>query len=46
MSKRAWLKLLLDNRRTITSLAKEGFNTWRSSRRKELITPVNDNVLE
>src|SRR5215203_4636016 len=46
MNTRAWLKLLLDNRRAIASLAKEGFNTWRNSRRKELITPLNDNVLE
>src|SRR5215203_292682 len=46
MSKGAWIKLLLDNRRAIASLAKEGFNTWRNSRRKELITPLNDNVLE
>jgi radical SAM superfamily enzyme YgiQ (UPF0313 family) len=37
MSKRAWIKLLLDNRRSITSLAKEGFNTWRKARRKQKI---------
>jgi len=33
MTRRAWLKLLADNRRTIFSLAREGFATWRRSRR-------------
>ncbi|GAC1688749.1 MAG: hypothetical protein PVS2B2_27430 [Candidatus Acidiferrum sp.] len=25
----AWMKLILQNRRTILSLVKEGFSTWR-----------------
>jgi hypothetical protein len=25
----AWLKLIYQNRRTISSLVKEGFSTWR-----------------
>jgi hypothetical protein len=32
MSKRAWLKLLFDNRKPIAGLAREGFSTWRRSR--------------
>lgn len=35
MNKRAWIKLLLQNRRTILSLTKEGFSTWRLSKRKQ-----------
>ncbi|HWW77815.1 MAG TPA: hypothetical protein VNZ44_20595, partial [Pyrinomonadaceae bacterium] len=35
MTRRAWLKLLSDNRRAIFSLAREGFATWRRSRRRE-----------
>jgi hypothetical protein len=34
MTRRAWLRLLFENRRTITSLAKEGFATWRRARRR------------
>ena len=33
MNKRAWLKLLFDNRRTILSLTREGLWTWRQARR-------------
>jgi radical SAM superfamily enzyme YgiQ (UPF0313 family) len=32
MSKRAWAKLIYDNRRTIYPLMKEGFATWRAAR--------------
>ena len=34
MNRRAWLKLLYDNRRSIYTLAREGFSTWRASRRR------------
>ncbi len=34
MNKRAWMKLLLQNRRTIFSLTKEGVSTWRAAKRK------------
>src|SRR5215217_5547581 len=34
MNKRAWLRLLYENRRTIGSLAREGFSTWRRARRR------------
>ena len=34
MSKRAWMRLMFDNRRTILSLTKEGFGMWRRSRKK------------
>jgi radical SAM superfamily enzyme YgiQ (UPF0313 family) len=33
MNKRAWVKLLFDNRRTILPLAREGFAKWHRSRR-------------
>ena len=35
MTRRAWLKLLADNRRTIFALAREGYATWRDSRKKK-----------
>ncbi|MGI8468267.1 MAG: B12-binding domain-containing radical SAM protein [Pyrinomonadaceae bacterium] len=35
MGKKAWLKLLFQNRRTIFGLAKEGFSTWREASRKQ-----------
>ncbi|HEX8292329.1 MAG TPA: radical SAM protein, partial [Pyrinomonadaceae bacterium] len=34
MTRRAWLKVLYENRRTISALAREGFSTWRRSRRR------------
>ncbi|NNE67838.1 MAG: radical SAM protein [Pyrinomonadaceae bacterium] len=34
MNKRAWLKLMYDNRRSIAKLAREGFSTWRNSRKR------------
>jgi radical SAM superfamily enzyme YgiQ (UPF0313 family) len=34
MTKSAWLKVLYENRRTISALAREGFSTWRRSRRR------------
>ena len=34
MTKRAWLKLLYDNRRTLGALTKEGFSKWRDSRKR------------
>ncbi|MET0645644.1 MAG: hypothetical protein ABW208_03425, partial [Pyrinomonadaceae bacterium] len=34
MTRRAWLKLLYDNRRTISALTREGFSKWRASRKR------------
>jgi len=34
MSKRAWLKLLFDNRRAILSLTGEGLQTWRRAKKR------------
>ena len=34
MGKRAWLKVLWDNRRTLGSLVKEGAQTWRAARKR------------
>ena len=33
LSRRAWVKLLLDNRKSILSLTAEGINTWRKARK-------------
>jgi radical SAM superfamily enzyme YgiQ (UPF0313 family) len=38
MSKRAWLKLLYDNRRSILSLSREGLRTWRKARKNQKFT--------
>ena len=35
MNKRAWLKLLFDNRKTILSLSREGIGTWRRARKRQ-----------
>ncbi|HRI04583.1 MAG TPA: radical SAM protein [Pyrinomonadaceae bacterium] len=41
MGKRAWLKLIFDNRRSIISLSREGITTWRQFRkRKRLEVPA------
>ncbi|MGI8813105.1 MAG: B12-binding domain-containing radical SAM protein [Pyrinomonadaceae bacterium] len=34
MSKRAWIKLLFDNRKAILSLSGEGLQTWRRARKR------------
>ncbi len=34
MGTRAWLKLLAENRRTISKLTREGLGTWRAARRR------------
>ncbi|HEX8500056.1 MAG TPA: cobalamin-dependent protein [Pyrinomonadaceae bacterium] len=34
MNRRAWAKLVYDNRRTISGLVREGFAKWRESRRR------------
>jgi radical SAM superfamily enzyme YgiQ (UPF0313 family) len=34
MTRRAWLKLIYDNRRTLAPLVREGFSKWRASRRR------------
>ena len=35
MSKRAWLKLLFDNRKPILNLTGEGLGTWRRARKRQ-----------
>lgn len=35
MGKRAWLKLIFDNRRSIFSLSREGITTWRQFRKRK-----------
>ncbi|MCA1635800.1 MAG: B12-binding domain-containing radical SAM protein [Acidobacteria bacterium] len=49
MGKRAWFKLVAQNRRTISGLVKEGVATWRSARkrraaRQENLPPVEQAV--
>src|SRR5215207_4650129 len=39
MTRRAWLRLLYENRRTISALAREGFSTWRRARRRAAEVP-------
>ena len=34
MNRRAWARLVFDNRRTISALVREGFGKWRESRRR------------
>jgi hypothetical protein len=43
MNKRAWLKLIAQNRQTMFSLLKEGVSMWRGSRKRKAqptTTPV------
>jgi radical SAM superfamily enzyme YgiQ (UPF0313 family) len=35
MTKRAWLKLLAQNRKTLSHLIKEGTSTWRAARKRQ-----------
>jgi radical SAM superfamily enzyme YgiQ (UPF0313 family) len=47
MTKRAWLKLVIDNRRPIFKLVSEGVGNWRSARKKKssnAILPANEEV--
>lgn len=46
MRKRDWLKLLFQNRRTILGLLKEGFGTWRNSRKTKRETSLSDEAFE
>ncbi|MEP6945984.1 MAG: radical SAM protein [Acidobacteriota bacterium] len=39
MSKRAWIGLLFDNRRSILSLTGEGIRTWRQFRKRRRVEP-------
>src|SRR5688500_6724878 len=39
MNKRAWLKLMYDNRRTLLSLTSEGLSTWRKARKRRRFEP-------
>ena len=39
MTRRAWLKLLYENRKTISALTREGFSKWRASRRRSSEVP-------
>ena len=40
MKKRDWIKLLLENRRTIFGLTKEGFSTWRAARKRQKMKTI------
>jgi radical SAM superfamily enzyme YgiQ (UPF0313 family) len=46
MNKRAWLKLLFQNRKTILSLTGEGLATWRQARKNRLSRKVEDRVFD
>jgi radical SAM superfamily enzyme YgiQ (UPF0313 family) len=38
MGKAAWMKLLFQNRKTISSLTREGIKTWRNAKRKKKVS--------
>src|SRR5881227_4031349 len=38
LNKRAWFKVIFNNRRTIFRLVREGFGLWRASRRRASVT--------
>ena len=40
ISKRDWFKTILDNRRPIYTLVREGFKQWRSTRRQASVVPA------
>jgi hypothetical protein len=42
MTKRAWMKLVVDNRRVIYPLVKEAFVRWRAARRNKSDVAVLD----
>ena len=46
MNKRAWLKLMLDNRKSILGLSREGWTTWRKARKRKAGRPVKEGVYE
>ena len=50
MSRRAWVKLLLDNRKSILSLTAEGISTWRKARknqrRAEVISSMSTDTVD
>jgi hypothetical protein len=35
MGKRAWMKVIFQNRRTIASLTKEGISTYRAAKKRQ-----------
>lgn len=41
MSKRAWIKLLFDNRKSILSLTREGFSTYRAFKKRKRLESSN-----
>ncbi len=42
MNKRAWMKLMFDNRKSILGLAKEGFSTYRTYKRNSKVKFADD----
>jgi hypothetical protein len=41
MNKRAWVKVIMDNRRPIYRLVKEGVGKWRAKRRASMTVATN-----
>lgn len=46
MSKRAWMKLLFDNRKSILSLTREGFSTYRAFKKRKRLESSNVPVVQ
>lgn len=44
MRKRAWLKLVVENRRPICKLAKEGIDNWRAAGRNRVSLNSTNNI--
>jgi len=43
MTRTAWLRVIVDNRRMIYKLAKEGFGKWRATRgRASMVSPATN----
>jgi len=46
MSKRAWIKLLFENRKSILSLTREGFSTYRAFKKRKRLESSNVPVVQ
>jgi hypothetical protein len=46
MNKRAWLKVIAQNRRAILGLSKEAFGRWRNSRRNQDVSQLSSPITE
>jgi radical SAM superfamily enzyme YgiQ (UPF0313 family) len=45
MTRRAWVRLILENRRTILPLVREGLTQWRESRKRRVLHGATDHAM-